>query len=153
MTDPVVDVIVRSIITQSIAQQASRPRETIIHRIRRAWLSLQTRRRELDPLNINLAAAEHYMYARFLAGVSGDPSVRMAPTLYGLKKRLFFAFGIQDKMATTANPVLPPNAAVERWGTTGANEGLLDYTNANGRAANNYGKAIISLASEARRYN
>lgn len=32
------------------------------------------------------AAAEHYIYIRFLAGQTGDPTCHAAPTLYGLKK-------------------------------------------------------------------
>ena len=153
MADHVADSVVRSIITVSLAQQVLRPGETIVHRVSKSFRSLQKRRREVEPLNINLAAAEHYMYARFLAGTSGDPSVRLAPTLYGLKKRLYFALGIQEKMATTQNPVLPPNDAVERWGTSGASDGLLDYTNTTGKPASNYGKAVTILATEARRYN
>jgi hypothetical protein len=153
MVDKVVDTVVRSMIDQSLAQQTVRPGETIVHRVSRSFRSLQKRRREVEPLNINLAAAEHYMYARFLGGTSGDPSTKLAPTLYGLKKRLYFALGIQDRMATTHNPVLPPNDAVERWGTTGASDGLLDYTNTTGQPAKNYGKAVSTLASEAKRYN
>jgi len=153
MADQVADATVRSIIDQSLAQQVVRPGETIVHRVSRSFRALQKRRREVEPLNINLAAAEHYMYARFLAGASGDPSVKLAPTLYGLKKRIYFALGIQERMATTKNPVLPPNNSVESWGTRGATEGLVDYTNTTGRPATNLGNALSSLGSEARRYN
>ena len=153
MADQVADEAVRSIIDHVLNQQFARPRETIVHSVARSFKALQKRRREVEPLNINLAAAEHYMYARFLAGASGDLSVKLAPTLYGLKKRLYFALHIQDKMATTGNPVLPPNDAVERWGTIGAMQGLVDYTSATGRPANNYGQAVSALASEAKRYN
>ena len=73
MADQVADAVVRSIIDQSLVQQAPRTGETIVHRVSRSFRSLQKRRREVEPLNVNLAAAEHYMYARFLAGVSGDP--------------------------------------------------------------------------------
>lgn len=153
MTDQVADATVQMIINQSLAQQAARPGETVVHRVARSFRLLQKRRREIEPLNINLAAAEHYMYARFLAGTSGDPSVKAAPTLYGLKKRLYFALGIQEKMATTHNPVLPPNNDVERWGTKGAVDGLADYTSTTGRSATNYGNAVSALITEARRYN
>jgi len=153
MTDQVADSTVQSMIAQSLAQQLARPGETIVHRVSRSFRALQKRRREVEPLNINLAAAEHYMYARFLAGTSGDPSVKMAPTLYGLKKRVYFALGIQDRMATTQNPVLPPDSAVESWGKKGASDGLVDYTTTTGLPATNYGNAASSLVSEARRYN
>jgi hypothetical protein len=109
MADKVLDASVQAIINQSLSQQHG---QTIVDRVSRSFRSLQRRRREVDPLNINLAAAEHYMYARFLAGISGDPLVKTAPTLYGLKKRLYFALGLQERMATTHNPVLPPNNRV-----------------------------------------
>ena len=153
MADQVSDAVVQPIIDHSLVQQTSRAGETIVHRVSRSFRALQKRRREAEPLNINLAAAEHYMYARFLAGASGDPAVKIAPTLYGLKKKLYFALGIQDKMATTQNPVLPPNDAVEKWGARGAADGLADYTNATGLPATRYGNAVAALATEARRYN
>jgi hypothetical protein len=153
MADQVVDAVVRSIIHASLAKEPTRSGETIVHRVSRAFRALQKRRREVEPLNINLAAAEHYMYARFLAGLTGDPTVRLAPTLYGLKKRLYFALGIQDKMATTGNPVLPPNSAVEHWGKVGATDGLTDYTRATKSPANRYGSAVATLSQEAWRYN
>ena len=153
MSTVVNDSNVTGIINQALSAQGNKPGETIVHRTSRAFRQLQSRRRHLEPLNIDLAAAEHYMYARFLAGMTGDPAVRMAPTLYDLKKRLYFFLGIEERMATTHHPVLPPNQAVERWGIQGVEEGLRDYEATHGMPAKNYGKALSALAQEAKRYN
>ena len=104
-------------------------------------------------MDINLASAEHYMFARFLAGRTGDPLVRFAPTLYGIKKRAYFALGIGQRMAVASNPVLPPNPGVERRGAKGADDGLADCTAATHAPVSNYGKAVSMLSEEALRYN
>ncbi|KVZ09355.1 hypothetical protein [Burkholderia ubonensis] len=125
----------------------------IVEQVRRAFRSLQLLRRTQLPKDINLAAAEHYMYARFLAGATGDPLVKATPVLYGAKKRVYFALGIQDRMATTPNPVLAPNTSVERWGLKGAKEGLRDYSAVNnGQPANRFGASLGTLSREALRY-
>ena len=142
---------VRSIIQTELLKFSAN--DNVTQRVGAAFRSLQERRQKREPLDIDLAAAEHYMFARYLAGVTGDPFVKMGPTLYGLKKRFYFALGIQQRMAVTANPVLPPSPAVERWGLTGATEGLDDFVAVNGKPADNYGKAVTVLAQEAVRYN
>ncbi len=153
MAPHVNDAVVTEIITQSLARVPARSAKTTVERVWQAFVSLQARRRQVEPLNLDLAAAEHYMYARYLAGASGDPTVKLAPTLYGLKKRVYFALGIEQRMATTHLPVLPPSQAVERWGQQGAVAGLADYTAVTGRPAINLGGAASALLSEARRYN
>lgn len=126
--------------------------ETITDRVSRAFRKLQSRRRLVDPTSIDLAAAEHYLYARLLAGATGDPLVRYAPVLYGLKKRALFALGLGQWMATTAQPVLPPDDDVERWGTQGATEGLKDYESVQGVPADNHGQPARALAEQALHY-
>jgi len=144
------DPKVQAIIDRELVKYLSHePRE----RTRLAFRSLQERRQGPEPLDINLAAAEHYLFARFLAGRTGEPLVRFAPTLYGIKKRAYFALGIGQRMAVTSNPVLPPNADVERWGNKGADDGLADYTAATHAPASNYGTAVSVLCEEALRYN
>ena len=89
------DPKVQAIIDRELVKYLSHePRE----RTRLAFRSLQERRQGPEPLDINLAAAEHYLFARFLAGRTGDPLVRFAPTLYGIKKRAYFALGIGQRM-------------------------------------------------------
>jgi hypothetical protein len=76
--DPKVQVIIDM---ELVRYRSHEPRE----RAGLAFRSLQKRRQGPEPLDINLAAAEHYMFARFLAGRTGDPLVRFAPTLYGIR--------------------------------------------------------------------
>lgn len=153
MSGSVNDSTVESLIHDELLRHQPRRGESVVDQVARSFRSLQLRRRTQEPLSTDLAAAEHYMYARYLCGLSGDPSVRLAPTLYGLKKRMYFALGIGDRMATTRMPVLPPNAGVERWGTKGAEDGLLDYVATTGKPPTNYGAALTDLFIEARRYN
>jgi hypothetical protein len=85
MAPHVNDAVVAAIIKQSLAGDRARQAKPIVERVWQAFVALQARRRQVEPFNIDLAAAEHYMYARYLAGASGDPTVKLAPTLYGLK--------------------------------------------------------------------
>jgi len=45
---------------------------TTVEKTGKAFRILQERRRTVAPTDVNLAAAEHYMYMRFLAGKTGD---------------------------------------------------------------------------------
>src|SRR5215831_3914334 len=90
------NVIVRRIIEDALTKETAL---TITEKVYKAFRSLQARRRTNKEWgNHELASAEHYMYSRFLAGATGDPAVLAAPTLYNLKKRLFFFLDIQDMM-------------------------------------------------------
>ncbi|KVD14831.1 hypothetical protein WI81_17800 [Burkholderia ubonensis] len=153
MNEQVSDEVVQETIDLAIGRER-RLKRNIVEQVRRAFRSLQSLRRTQLPEDVNLAAAEHYMYARFLAGETGDPLVKATPVLYGAKKRVYFALGIQDRMATTRNPVLAPNRSVERWGLKGAEHGLRDYSAVNnGQPANRFGASLGTLSKEALRYN
>ncbi|AYZ66886.1 hypothetical protein EGY31_27495 [Burkholderia multivorans] len=153
MDEQVSDEVVQSTINRAILRERG-GKGGIVGQVQRAFRSLQSLRRTDRPEDINLAAAEHYMYARFLAGETGDPLVKATPTLYGAKKRVYFALGIQDRMATSPHPVLAPNRSVERWGLKGAEDGLRDYSAVNnGQPANRFGASLGSLSKEALRYN
>lgn len=144
------DARVKKIIYSELSAQDNKL--DIINKVGKAFRSLQARRRiEANALDISLAAAEHYMYARFLAGATGDPIVNYAPTAYGLKKKVYITLGIVKKMQTTLLPVLPPNDKVEWWGKKGAKEGLEDYEKVHNKKAGNYGKALSFLSNEAYR--
>ncbi|WP_431820979.1 hypothetical protein [Burkholderia sp. F1] len=153
MNEQVSDEVVQSTINGAILR-ARGGKGDIVDQVSRAFRSLQSLRRTDRPEDINLAAAEHYMYARFLAGATGDPLVKATPTLYGAKKRVYFALGIQDRMATSpGNPVLAPNSSVERWGLKGAKDGLRDYSAVNnGQPADRFGASLSTLREEALRY-
>ncbi|KVC78238.1 hypothetical protein [Burkholderia ubonensis] len=103
MNEQVSDEVVQSTINRAILR-ARGGEGDIVDQVSRAFRSLQSLRRTDRPEDINLAAAEHYMYARFLAGATGDPLVKATPVLYGAKKRVYFALGIQDRMASRVGP-------------------------------------------------
>ncbi len=142
MSDSVSDSIVRSIIDRTLS--ASRGKNEV-ERVGGAFRELQSYRQQIDPTNLNVAAAEHYLYARFLAGATGDRAIVFAPLGYELKKRIYFLLGIQERMAVTSHPPTPAKSVVTRWGRFGAEEGLKDYLSANPGKSLNFGGATTEL--------
>jgi hypothetical protein len=100
---------------------------TINEKVGRAFRALQSQRRSKEWVDPDLAAAEHYLYARFLAGKTGDPLVTQAPKFYSLKKKFYFALEIEDWMTTSGYPCLPPTEESVVWGERGAMDGLRDF--------------------------
>ncbi|WUR11042.1 hypothetical protein E7V67_015075 [[Empedobacter] haloabium] len=93
------------------------------------------------------AAAEHYMYIRFLAGQTGDPTCHAAPTLYGLKKAIDQLLGrLQAGQAQGGHPVLPSNPYIVAWGQKGVVDGLADYKSLSKGADYQIGGAVRALA-------
>jgi hypothetical protein len=93
------------------------------------------------------AAAEHYMYIRFLAGKTGDPACSAAPTLYAAKKLLDQALGrLQSGQAQGGHPVLPSNPYIVAWGQRGVSDGLADYKKLSPASNFNLGGALGTLA-------
>jgi hypothetical protein len=97
--------------------------------------------------DFDAAAAEHYMYIRFLAGRTGDPSCHTAPALYAVKKLFDQVFGrLQSGQAHVGHPVLPANPYIVTWGQSGVVDGLKDYKSVSHGAEYKLGSAIESLA-------
>lgn len=93
------------------------------------------------------AAAEHYMYIRYLASATGDPYCHTAPTVYAAKKVIDQLLGrLQSGQAQSGHPVLPSNPFVLAWGQRGVSDGLNDYKRLNANAPYQFGKAIEPLA-------
>ena len=123
------DAVVKHIIEDALVKETG---GTINEKIYKAFRTLQGRRRtNKEWVNVELAAAEHYMYSRFLAGNTGDPAVIAAPSIYNLKKKIFFFLDIQDMMTTSPYPCLPPSDESVAWGEQGAKDGLMDFKFAN----------------------
>ena len=137
------DAAVTRIITAEIAKFTG---PTITDRVYQAFRSLQARRRSKEWNNQELAAAEHYMYARYLAGRTGDPMVVASPDLYDMKKQVFVALDIQSLMNTTDYPGLPPSPEMVKWGKKGATDGLMDFRMANPTTGFQTGAALKPLA-------
>ena len=119
---------------------------TINEKIGKAFRSLQSKRRSKEWIDPDLAAAEHYLYARFLAGNTGDPSVWKAPRLYNIKKKIFFALEIENLMTTSEYPCLPPTEESVAWGERGALDGLNDFKFMNPATDFKVGEALKPLS-------
>ena len=120
-----------------------------------AWPTFKAPRRDgVHATDVNVAAAEHYMYSRFLTGRTGDPLTRLYPTAYFLKKVAFFAVGKEEAMRTDpANPVLPPWLASVAWGNQGAIDGMSDYKSLNAATGMQVGASVEKVKAEAYRNN
>lgn len=129
------------------------PGATIVEKTQNAWVALKARRRDgVHGTEVNLAAAEHYMYNRFLTGVTGDPLTRLYPSGYLIKKLIFFGLGMEKNMRTDpTNPVLPPSLASVAWGNQGAQDGMKDYKGLNPGAGVQIGTSVKSVKQEAYR--
>ena len=103
-----------------------------VAKLENAWGDLKACRDSGMSLNLNLAAAEHYMFMRFLSAKDGDTAARQLPEMYELVKRKAKEHNAEAHMQTTQEPVSSPNSDVTRWGKEGVEEGLRDYTYHNG---------------------
>lgn len=99
-----------------------------------AFRYLQSQRRfPGKSLDISLAAAEHYMFSRWLvcSGKVSSFQMRIIVIGYDVKKLLDFALGDPNKMKTTGNPVSPPNFWVVLWGLEGVKDGEKTHNKCN----------------------
>lgn len=92
-----------------------------------AWSRLQDCRNAGQSLNLNLAAAEHYLFARTIASEEGDTNLRELPQKYADWKTWLQGKGLEQLLRTTSEPVSPANANVTGWGSKGIEAGLADY--------------------------
>jgi hypothetical protein len=76
-------------------------------------------------LDLDLAAAEHYMYARSLVctGYVSAAQMRVLVIGYDVKKLLDAQAKDPDKQQVTTNPVAPPNIEIVLWGIWGVEVG------------------------------
>jgi hypothetical protein len=95
------------------------------------------------PFDVNLADAEHYSYARFLASQTGDPSIKALVTGYQVKKYVDSFLGTEQSMRTNPNyPVLPPSMDAVKWGLKGVDDGLQEFKAAHGGQLGKLGDAM-----------
>jgi hypothetical protein len=97
-----------------------------------AWGSLKGCRDSGKSLDLNLAAAEHYMFMRLQSSQTGDTVFRKMPVLYYFIKRAAEEIHTEAAMQTTQQPISPSNADVTHWGDEGVEEGLKDYKDQTG---------------------
>ena len=104
----------------------------------KAFRILQAKRRVPGAsLDLNLAAAEHYMFAKCLVcnGTVSKAQMELLIFCYDAKKWLDSKTGNPDAEKTTANPVSPPDEDVRRWGKQGATDGDADHDRCNADAS------------------
>jgi hypothetical protein len=92
-----------------------------------AWQRLKRCRDSGNSQDLSLAAAEHYLFGRFVAGENGDTRYRDLPDLYESVKSAAIKLGAERAMQTTPEPVSPVNKKVTEWGKKGVEKGLEDY--------------------------
>lgn len=93
-----------------------------------AWGRLKLCRDSGKSLDLNLAAAEHYMFARYIANDTGDTMLREAPKWYEQFKSFSTNELFQKFLQTTDQPTSPVDADVRRWGEAGVERGLKEYS-------------------------
>ena len=136
-------------IASSIESQSDKTNVVLINRD--AWLILKVNIRgdasHAYDYDYEAAAAEHYMYMRFLTSFSGDPACYAAPTLYAAKKLWLQLTGrLQGEAAQSGHPVLPSNHYIVQWGKKGVSVGLAEYKLRTNNADYQLGSAIKTLA-------
>ncbi len=110
-------------------------------KIEKSYLFLKNKRRTSRYCDYDLAAAEHYMYARFVTATTGDNKFDQQIRTYDFGKRILDYIGKLDAAKTTKLPVSPPSDQLLAWGLKGAKKGLQDYKEINPGASFNPGSA------------
>jgi hypothetical protein len=129
---PVNSVEVRRLVDEAIANATFDG--SCCGRIERAFRDLQKRRQMPGgSLDLDLAAAEHHLFARWqvCTGHVSQEQMRGLVRGYDLKKRLDRLLGNPNAEAVTANPVSPPDDGVRDWGLRGVVEGEADRRRCN----------------------
>lgn len=132
---------VRQEITSALSRaQPGRPGEPCCGVIKAAWLDVLVPRRRAPggSLIANLAAAAHYMLARYhvCAAKAWPHQMRIIIDGYDEKKRMLIAKGDRDMkgVALTGNRPFPPDFAIRRWAYKGVDDGESDRMRCNSNA-------------------
>jgi hypothetical protein len=130
MTSAQEDAKVQSYVQSALRQATG---STLARRDKSAFAILNQKRNR-DMMNVYLAAAEHYMYARSQVAEGGYSSYAQMAVLIPGYDGLKWALGLFDKqnwLSTDGTAVTPGNALSVRWGMRGATAGLQDYDDDN----------------------
>jgi hypothetical protein len=119
----------------------------------KAWKFLQACRAAGNSSNLYLAAAENYLYIRYVANATGDTGFRSAPQWYYTMKVCASKIGFLDFLKTSTQPVSDPSPDVLRWGNFGYADGIRDYETRTGQKASlKTTSLIVALKFLADRY-
>lgn len=111
--------------------------------VQRAWRALKQCRDAGNSLDMNLAAAEHYLFARFVASSDGDTSYRRLPAWYDAVKSAAFKASIQQWLQTSDQPATAPDPGLVKWGNSGIERGLVEFKVRTGKNPKNSGRALL----------
>lgn len=129
----------------SIPNPPSPPANPTTRQIETAFRALKRLRASGRSRDSELAAAEHYMFMRFLARVSGDPITVIMPAGYDVRKRIAFWRGNEEQMQVDEDsPPHPPNVHILQWGTRGAAQGLREFRQIRPNDGFQPGRALLS---------
>jgi hypothetical protein len=112
--------------------------------LEKGWRELKRCRDTGLSLDPNLAAAEHFMFMRFVASKNGDAGYARLPKWYETVKTAAVRTDLDRLIQTSNQPVSTPNPAVTVWGERGVTRGLEDYRSREGKEPRESG---ISLAT------
>jgi hypothetical protein len=113
--------------------------------VRDSWKILKQCRDAGNSLDLNLAAAEHYLFMRYLGNDSGDTSYRQLPKWYDTVKKTLKKADLEQILKTSNEPVSPPDPDVLKWGNAGVERGLVEYKSRTGKAPSAGGGALLTI--------
>ncbi|HKU94193.1 MAG TPA: hypothetical protein VJR58_02900 [Vineibacter sp.] len=114
------------------------PNQEFLKRLRAAFTELRdTRRQRGRSADLNLAAAEHYLFARQAVANADVSAAQMRAMVHGYEwtKTVLEGLGLDWLMRTTSEPTARASSDVMRWGLKGVDDGEHD------RGRYNQGKA------------
>ncbi len=118
----------RQIITDSTVQgyinaalSGAKPSPGDSSNLKNAWLAL-TSQREEHCCDANLAAAEHYLYARYRVADGWEPYAMMVAMIVN-----YDTWGKYVMPKTGNCPITRPSGGLIKWGLNGATDGVADY--------------------------
>lgn len=120
------------------------------------WRELKRCRDTGLSLDLNLAAAEHFMFMRLVASKNGDTGYARLPKWYETVKTMAVRAELETLIQTSSQPVSPPDARVTAWGERGVARGLQDYRLHEGQEPTETGdslKAVFGLTYYVHYYN
>ncbi|MGR5453042.1 hypothetical protein [Vibrio alfacsensis] len=91
------------------------------------WYFLKSCRDGGQSADLNLAAAEWYLFIRSVASETGDTFLKQLPEWYSTVKKYASKLELSEYLQTSDQPVSKTNPDVTKWGNLGVEHGLRDY--------------------------
>jgi hypothetical protein len=110
------------------APDARMGRHYSVDEMESAWRRMKQCRCVGETTDLDMAAAEHYLFMRFVASKNGDKSYQQLPQWYETAKEKATWARLEELLQTTNKPVSPTDPNVQAWGERGVADGLADYT-------------------------